>query len=223
VGVDVQAQTYLHQQEGVDDAFDQVSEQTSAGRIVEEEAPTWQSFQVPGGDLPVTVYRARVRVRVAEEKGAPDPDFRVAVTLTRERFRPGEEMTIAVTASKPCFATVLCLTAADTVVVLLPHRYRSARAVAPGDTLRLPDRDEYAMGIRYRVVPPPGRARAVERIKVVATRQEVAFSVGQEQAGVYTQVPTRQAALVELMRWLAPIPRGERAEAQVSYEVVQGE
>ena len=162
-------------------------------------------------------------VKVEEEKGHSDPSFQIRVELNKERFQSGEEMVVAVTATKKCYLTVLCLTASDTVVVLLPHKYRTERVVVPGDTLLLPDSDERAMGIRYRVALPPDQSSSLERIKVVATRGPHVFGQGLERVSLYSQLPTQQAALVELMRWMVQIPRDQWAEAQVSYEIVQSE
>jgi hypothetical protein len=59
-----------------------------------------------------------------------------------------------------------------------------------------------------------------EMIKVVATKEEYTFGQGLPPVkGIYNQVPTRQAALVELMHWLVQIQRDQRAEAAVMYEV----
>jgi hypothetical protein len=223
VGVDVQAQRYLRREEEGKDAFLTVSEQTSAGRIAEEKTPEWEQYLIPGDGHPLTVLRVRLQVKVEEEKGEPDPDFQVHVELNKQRYLPGEEMVVAVTATKECYVTVLCVTASDTVIVLLPHQYRSERGVAPGDTLWLPDRDERAIGIRYRVALSPDRVVSSERIKVVATRGPHLFGQGLERVSLYNQVPTHQAALVELMRWMTRIPRNQRAEALVMYEVRRSE
>ena len=222
VGIDVRAQTFLRQEEtptGIQAAFLSLSEQTSAGRIVDELSPEWTSYQLPAEPLPILVYRATVRVRVEREEGQADPDFSVKVIVNKERFSEGDEMRLAITATRRCYVTVLCVSATDTVIVLLPHKYRQDRLLAPGDTLWIPDADEQAMGIRYRAVLPAGRVSVTEMIKVVATKQPHAFGQGLEMASIYNQVPTRQAALVELMRWLVEIPRNQRAEAQAVYEV----
>lgn len=222
VGIEVQAHTLMREEESEEwsgDAFYFLSQQTSAGRIVEERPAEWESFEIPGKPLAITVYRARIQVKVVEEKGFPDPDFKVEVAVNKERFFEGEEMRLAITATQKCYLNVLNLTAVDTVVVLLPHRYRRDCLIAPGDTLWIPDADERAMGIRYRVVLPAGRERATEMIKVVATREAHRFGQGLEKSSIFNQVPTRQAAMMELMRWMVQIPRDQRAEAQVVYEV----
>jgi len=222
VGIEVQAHTLMREEESDEwtgDAFYSLSQQTSAGRIVEEKPAEWESFEIPGKPLAIIVYRARIQVKVAEEKGVPDPDFEVEVAVNKERFLEGEEMRLAITATRKCYLNVLNLTAVDTVVVLLPHQYRQERLVVPGDTLWIPDADEKAMGIRYRVVLPAGREKATEMIKVVATREPHRFGQGMEKSSIFNQVPTRQAALMELMRWMVQIPRDKRAEAQVVYEV----
>jgi len=224
VGIDVQAYTALLQEEneaGVHSAFYALSEQASAGRIVDERPPVWASYEIPGRPVSITVYRARVQVKVAREEGESDPGFWVEVSLNKSRFHEGEEMRLAVTASRPCYVTVLNLTAADTVVMLLPHEYRQDRQVTPGDTLWIPDADEEAMGIHYRVLLPAEREQVTEMIKVVATRSPYAFAEGLPRVSFYNQVPTRQAAWVELMRWLVQIPRDQRTEAQAAYQVVK--
>ena len=222
VGVDVRAHSLLvtREEEDLHEAFLALSEQTSAGRIVEERSVEWQTFTLPGNPLPTSIYRARVQVQVDEEKGSPDPDFKVRVALNKEQFYAGEAMRLAITATKRCYVTVFNLTAVDTVIVLLPHAYRQARLVDPGDTLWIPDAEEQAMGIHYRVSLPAGQQVTTEMIKVVATKEEYTFGQGLPSVrAIYNQVPTRQAALVELMHWLVQIQRDQRAEAAVMYEV----
>ena len=222
VGIGVQAQTFLRETEdesGFNDALFSLSQQTSAGKIVEERTPQFDSFEIPSDPLPIMVYRVRVQVKVDREEGQSDPDFQVQVWANKDHFYEGEEMHLGVTATKPCFVTVLNLTAADTVVVLVPHQYRQDRQITPGDTLRIPDVEEKDMGIHYRVVLPAGKRRATEMIKVVATRESFAFGQGLPKVSIYNQVPTRQAALVELQRWLVQIPLDQRAEAQLLYEI----
>lgn len=72
----------------------------------------------------------------------------------------------------------LNLTAMDTVIVLLPHEYRQDRLIEPGDILRIPDAEEQAMGIHYRVKPPAGQQQAIEMIKVVGTKEPYIFGQG---------------------------------------------
>jgi hypothetical protein len=223
VGVDVSSASLRLQEEGNSgyrDAFLSLSSQTSAGRIIEVRSSTVEGVmqQAPGG-LSFPLYRARVQVRVAKEEGHADPDFQVQVQGNQSVFREGDEVRLAITATKPCYITVLDLTAADTVIVLLPHKHRQTRRVSPGDTLNVPDASETAMGIRYRAYVPAGRFTAHEAIWVVATKEEREFGAGLPQKGGYNQVPTRQAAWLELMRWLVQIPRDQRALTQVLYEV----
>ena len=91
--------------------------------------------------------------------------------------------------------------------------------VVPGDTLRVPDEQEQAMGISYRVTTPKGGRQATERIMVIATKTDRPLGAGWRRTGLYNQVPTRKAALVNLMRKLVQVPRGEWTEAEVVYRV----
>lgn len=222
VGVDVQASSLLRREEGRDgfaDAFFSLSQQTHAGRVVEQRPAQWESFQIEADPAPIQVLRARVQLKVEREKGEPDPDFEVSLRLNRERYRAGEEMEMEISATRPCHLTVFCLTASDTVVVLLPHEYRTQRQVAPGDTLRLPDEREKGLGISYRVFLPPGKGRVTEAIKVVATKGEYAFGEGRQRIGGYTQIPTYRDAVDRMLRWLVRIPRDRRAETQAVYSI----
>lgn len=222
-GVDLQGLSVRWQQEdeaGMRDAFVSLVNQTSAAKVVEEQPPEWTMRSVMLSDnSPTPVYRVRLRMRIALEEGKADPDFQVAVALNHEVFEEGDEVRLAITATKPCFITVLNRTVTDTVIVLLPHQYRSERWVGPGDTLLVPDQDEREMGIRYRVFLPPGRDSATETIWVVATRTDREFGLELPRHGDYNHLPTRQAAVTQLARWLVQIPRDERAQAQMAYRV----
>ena len=203
------------------DVFLSFSRQTSSGQIVDYRPPEWSECKIPipGRSLPITVYQVRMKVKVAPQEGRPDPGFAVEVTPNKERFTDGEGMQLEITATRPCHVTVLNITAADTVVVILPHEHRPASFLEPGDTLRVPDEHEKAMGISYQVTVPEGRSRATEQILVIATKTERSLGAGWRRTGLYNQVPTRKAALVHLQRWLVQIPREEWTEAEVVYLV----
>ena len=222
VGIDVRNLDYRALEEGGEsfrDVFLSFSRQTSSGQVVDERRPEWTECKIPipGQPLPITVYQARIEVKVARQEGRPDPGFAVEVTPNKETFTDGERMQLEITATRPCHVTVLNITAADTAVVILPHEHRPASYVGPGDTLRVPDEDEKAMGISYPVTVPEGRTQAAERILVIATRTERPLGAGC--TGLHNQVPTRKAALVHLMRWLVQVPREEWAEDDVAYTV----
>ena len=221
LGIDITSLDYLALEEGEDfhEGFLSFSRQTSAGRIVAERAVEWDTFEIRRDPLPVMVYRARIQVQVERQEGRPDPDFAVTVSLNKERFTAGEAMELAITATRPCHLTVLNVTAVDTVVVILPHQYRPTSFVQPGDTLRVPDAEEQAMGISYQVMVPEGRRRAEEWIKVIALKRERTLGSAWRKSGMYNRVPTRKAALEQLMRWLVQIPREEWTEADAAYTV----
>ena len=221
VGIEVQATQFVHRQTNAPDRYSFLSQQFSTGKIVEESDPEWSSYSIAGEDVPIQIVRVGLRVKVVEDDAQPDPGFGVQVHLNQDRFEPGDEVVLAITATKACYALVLCETANDSVVVLLPHSLRSSRYVAPGDTLWIPNRAEVLRGIRYRALAGHPAAIASERIRVIATKRPYEFLAGREETNGYTVLPTRQAAITELMRWLVKVPRSERAEASTTYEIVQ--
>ena len=227
-GVQVEAAIYdrrvrlsEREREKVQESFAYISEQTSVGKIVEEQPPKWRTYTIadPTRPLPITVYRTYLRAKVAKEKGRVDPDFRVGVELNRDSFRDGDEMTMRIWASKDCYLTVLNLAANDTVYVLLPHEYRVDNFIAGGQTVEVPNGAERAIGIRYRVHLLEGQDAAIELIKVIATKKRYDFGKGLEKVGRFPIVPTPKGALVELQGWLVHVPRNERAEAMAVYEI----
>ena len=207
--------------ETVRESFATICEQTSAGKIVEEQPPSWKTYTItdPKSAIPITVYRAYIKAKVAKEKGDVDPDLRVRVELNRDVFRDGDEMTMRISASKDCYLTVLSLAANDTVYVLLPHEYRKDTFIAGGQTVEVPNAEERAIGIHYRVHPLEGQDAATEVIKVIATKKRYEFGKGLERIGGFPIVPTPRGALIELQRWLVRIPRDERAEMMAVYEI----
>ena len=224
VGIDVRNLEYRAIEEGGEsfrDVFLSFSRQTSFGQVVDQRRPEWSECKIPIPDrsLPITVYQARMEVKVERQEGRPDPGFVVEVTPNKERFIDGERMQLEITATRPCHVTVFNITAADTVVVILPHEYRPASHVEPGDTLRMPDEHEKAMGISYPVTVPEGRSRVTERILVIATKTEPSLGAGWRRTGLHNQVPTRRAALARLQRWLVQVPREEWTEDEVVYRV----
>ena len=196
-----------------------VTRQTSYGEIVGRRPEDWSECKIPGEPLPITVLRVRIRVKVQRLLGRPDPDFAVEVRSNKERFTDGEQMQLAITATKPCHVTVLNVTATGTVVVILPHEHRPTSFVEPGDTLWVPDEAERAMGISYPVTVPEGRRQATEYIQVIATKEKLSLGAGWPRTGHYNQVPTHKAALVHLGRWLLQVPPQERTETEAGYQV----
>ena len=224
VGLDVQrlAVDYVRGGENsYKEAFLALSQVSSAGRIVAERPPHWETIPVTSTTYPTLAYRARLQVEVEAEKGEPDPGFEVKVELNQPVFKDGDEMELAITSTRACYVTVFCLTAADTAVVLLPHKMRRERYLAPGAVMELPDAAEKEMGIRYRVEVPAGAELGIETIRVVATKDEVDFGYGPAVVSGADQVPTHRETLWALMRWLVQIPRNRRAEAEVGYTVTR--
>ena len=103
--------------------------------------------------------------------------------------------------------------------MLLPHKLRQERSIEPGDTLRLPDKQDRLLGIHYRAFLPPNQLVAIEAIKVVATKDNYPFQAGLPDISLYNQIPSRQAKLVALWRWLSAMPRSQWSEANLTVHI----
>lgn len=230
VGVRISSVTHARQiglynstgdQEELQESFATICEQTCSGKIVEERAPRWRTYTIadPKSPLPITVYRVYLRAKVVREEGKTDPTFNMGVKLNKDVFQDGDEITMRIWASEDCYLTVLNIAANDTVYVLLPHEYRRDNFILGGRAIEVPNAEERAIGIHYRVHLPEGQEVATEFIKIIATRNFYEFGKSLKKVGGFPFVPTPRGALVELQRWLVRIPIDERAEAMAVYEI----
>lgn len=100
--------------------------------ILEERLVTSQRIQMSGG------YRVRVvmRAHVLDRSGATDPGFRTEIELGRTRFLDGEELTLALRASRPARLYVMSITE-NGAALLLPNFPTRASAPVSGCASRI--------------------------------------------------------------------------------------
>jgi hypothetical protein len=94
-------------------------------------------------------------------------------------FRVGEEMQLMITATEPCYITLIDIGTSGALSILYPPAGRQSPRLEPGQVLRLPP----ANG-KIKIVGPSG----VDRIKVIATHRPVPVSA---------TVATKGAAIVD--------------------------
>ena len=135
--------------------------------VVDEQLVAARRVQVSGG------YRVRVvlRARILDRSQASDPDFYTELALGRTRFLDGEELSLAVRASRDARIYVVAITE-DGAALLLPNAQLPDTRVAAGQWLRFPGRDLSERGVRLIARVPEGRDAASEALLVVALRGE---------------------------------------------------
>jgi hypothetical protein len=171
-----------------------------------------------GGYRVAVVMRARVLDR---SKGA-DSDFRIQIQLGRERFLAGEEVSLAVRASRKSRIYVLGITG-DGAVMLLPNRWLPDTRARAGEWLRFPDDELKERGVRLIAEVPEGRSSTREALVVVALRGNRSLEGLLPTSGrAFREADARGAGmlLADLLTPLSELPSDAWAFDQVVYEVL---
>ena len=186
--------------------------------IVEEQLVTSQRVQLPGG------YRVRVvlRVHVLDRGGARDAGFRTEVRLGRTRFLDGEEVTLALRASRDARLYVVALTE-DGAALLLPNAHLPDTQVAAGEWLHFPDAQLHERGVRLVARVPEGEKAAAEALLVVALRGDRSLGGLVPASGSAFRTAQREAAgqlLADVLGPLLELPADAWSFDQTVYEVL---
>ena len=166
--------------------------------------------------LYVTKLKARVRPVQAERKA----EFSLKVMLNQTVFREGEDVEIRVSSDHDVYVHLFNIGQDDSVTVLFPNRFAQDTLIRAGQLFMFPDDGQRAMGIRLRVFPPARAKRAMERIKVIATRKKRDLVKAKFREGVFQVYEGKDTGLMtDLLRELALLEDADWAEATVAYEV----
>ncbi len=187
--------------------------------VLDEELRSSRLSPVPGGGYRVTVV---MRARVLDRSKGSDPDFRIQIELGRERFLAGEEVSLAVRASRKSRIYVLGISE-EGASVLLPNRWLMDTRARAGEWLRFPDAELRERGVRLVAQVPDGRRSAKEALVVVALRGERTLDGLIPASGKVFRDSDADGAgglLAELLTPLSELPSDAWAFEQVVYEVL---
>ncbi|GEM_PF-509932 len=193
-----------------------------SGKIVDTRNLNYDTEE-PAPDVLQIVCRLEVRVVVENEE--PNSDFVVRVDLRGNDsgiYRAGEELILEIRASLDCWITVFNVYADGTVSVLLPNAKIPDNRVTADTPFVLPDHEDPDQAfVHLRLGVPDGQRRTEEYIAVVATLKEYSFLSNTMTDFGAGYIPTYEAALDDLNRWILQIPASERAEADAYYTILE--
>ncbi|MBU0481573.1 MAG: DUF4384 domain-containing protein [Proteobacteria bacterium] len=217
-GVQVQAETLVKNFSMAGDFIHSVS----YGRIVNEDVLKWElDVEQPSPTKPAEmVYRVTLRSEVQEEKGEPDPFYKVKVWLNKQVFENGEEMIVNVSSTKEGYITVLNFSADGTVTLLYPNKLRRDNKVEPNKEYQIPAKEDRGSLMTFQVATLPGHKRDTEFIKVISTRGPVNLFSEVKAHGNYGVMDSTKFAVTEIARLMASIPPKSRAEDTASYQII---
>ena len=165
-----------------------------------------------------TTLKARIRPVPAERRN----DFVIKGDLNKSIFFTDEEMVITVAASEAAYIHIFNVDQDNAVTVLFPNKFRRDNYVIGMKELIFPDHDLREMGIRLRVVPPAGVTKALEKIKLIATKKNLELPQGKFNDASFQTYQGHETGLVtDLMKELTELEDTEWAEKTISYEVLK--
>ncbi len=178
-----------------------------------------------GGQFVFRLLTEKEPARPAHVEVPPPPatreeEFTIAVSLNKPLYHDKDEALIAVVPSRDAHLHIFSIGQDQSITVLLPNRLAKSNFVAAGQSFMFPTSDHKRMGIRLRVALPHGAGRAVEEIKVVATKRPVDLVRGKIAEGIFETYsqgdPTPARAL---QKELAKLDPSEWTEVTVPYEI----
>jgi hypothetical protein len=163
-----------------------------------------------------TTLRALIRPIAAERTS-----FAIKGNLNKPIFLANEEMVITVAASEAAYIHIFNVDQDNAVTVLFPNKFRRDNFLNGTKELIFPDDELREMGIRLRVVPPAGTTKALEKIKLIATKKNFELPRGKfDDASFQTYQGHDTGLVTDLMKELTKLEDTEWAEMTVSYEVL---
>jgi hypothetical protein len=194
----------------------------SYGRIVAEEVLLWEIDveQSAPNKPPEMMYRVTLRSEVQEEKGDPDPFYKVKVWLNKQVFETGEEMIINVSSTKEGYITVLNFSADGTVTLLYPNKLRRNNKIEPNKEYQIPAKEDRGNLMTFQVSTLPDHKRDTESIKVISTRGPINLFSEVKAHGNYGVMDSTKFAVTEIAKLMASIPPRQRAEDTVIYQII---
>jgi hypothetical protein len=164
-----------------------------------------------------TTLRALIRPVPAERRTA----FAIEGNLNKSIFFANEEIVITVAASEAAYIHIFNVEQDNAVTVLFPNKFRRDNFVSGKKALIFPDDELREMGVRLRVIPPAGATKALEKIKLIATKRNLELPRGKfDDASFQTYQGHDTGLVTDLMKELTKLEDTEWAEMTVSYEVL---
>jgi hypothetical protein len=194
-----------------------VDEQILERGVKVETAAPQEDTSEPQGQL---VYRTKIKAKIAKVPSEEHGNFVVTVGLNRSAYQNGDEAEIRVTPSQDAYLYIFGVSDDDHITILAPNRYYPNTLVKGGTDFIFPPETLVKRGIHLRTWAVPGKPKAVEKIKVIASKRAMDTLKNRIQEALFhSYSPSDHTMLVHLLRNLATFDPAEWAENTVAYEV----
>jgi hypothetical protein len=218
VGLFVRGATVLHNSMITDELVSSM-----ARGVIEEEQWIEEHIEEVSDKRPglkVAVWHSKVKARVRPVRVERRAGFSLRASLNKTVFQDGEEALIKVQSSQPAYLHVFSVTQDGSVTLLLPNRFRADNLFQANQDYIVPDDRLRALGIRLRVLLPKQAKRAMEYIKVIATKQAISLVAEKTPDGVFHTFDGTDGGMIrDVVKRLAELEDEDWTETTLPYEV----
>ena len=170
----------------------------------------------------LAIWRSKVKARVRPVHVERRAGFILRASLNKTVFQEGEEALIKVQSSQPAYMHVFSVTQDGSVTLLLPNRFRADNLFQANQDYLVPDERLRALGVKLRVLLPKNAKRAMEYIKVIATRKAIALVSDKSPNGVFQTFEGMDVGMIrDVVKRLAELEDEDWTETTLPYEVRQ--
>lgn len=170
-------------------------------------------------DAPYLTYKVKMKIQVAKQKGKADPFFRVGASINRRVFKEGDQIELRITPTRDAYISVFNILADETVLILVPNRFRPGNFVAANSTFVFPDVNDRSKGISLEAFAGEGRKETKEMFHILALKEPMEFDTATFSEGVFGIYKGSSGLVSDLVKQTVHIPLSQRAEAFLHYRI----
>jgi hypothetical protein len=192
------------------------------GKIIDQKILKENVMLVPQADkgaAPLLTYKVDMKVLVAKERGKVDPFFRVKAGINRNVFKEGDQIELHITPTKDAYITVFNILEDQTVLILIPNRFRKNNFVKANNTLIFPSEDDRNKGIILEAFVGDGKVKTNEIFHVLALKESIKFDTAKFDEGIFGVYDGSSGLVHDLVKETVRIPLSQRAETFIHYRI----
>jgi hypothetical protein len=218
VGVEILSETMVINSEIAGDVVCSIP----YGKVVEQEILKENvilSPQTNKGGAPFLTYKVNMKVLVAKEQGKADPYYRVKATINRTVFKEGDHIELRITPTKDAYITVFNILEDQTVLILIPNRFKKDNFVKANNTLIFPNEEDRKKGISLEAFVGDGKVNTNEMFHIVALKEPINFDSAKFNESIFDSYDGSSGMVSDLVKETVRIPLSQRAELFIHYRI----
>jgi hypothetical protein len=164
-------------------------------------------------------YRVRIKACVVRETAGKDSSFNLDATINQSVFKEGDELEIKIRSTKDCYIAIYNILEDSKIIRLYPNYLSSKNFLAAGVDLVFPGSRNSNKGLKLLLHLPKNKEKVTESIYILALTHPFKSNALEVQEGIYGVYNGHTVLMKDLIREVASIPLGNRAEVLMQYEI----